>query len=103
MKKLLVCLFVVVFCFAGTAWAKKQGQGKGKKQGSVRVEETEQNAYKHSYGDDDAAGEKGEKVKNKEKHKGEKTEPPEGVQKAAEKGKGKKKGFFEKWFGGSKE
>ena len=30
-----------------------------------------------------------------------KTEPPEGVQKAAEKDKGKKKGLSERWFGGS--
>ena len=50
--------------------------------------------------------EKGEKVKEekekKEKVKGNKTEPPEGVQKTAEKDKGKKKGLFERWFGGSK-
>ena len=46
--------------------------------------------------------EKKERKAKKEKAKGKKTEPPEGVQKAAEKGKGKKKGLFERWFGGSK-
>jgi hypothetical protein len=46
--------------------------------------------------------EKGKELKKeKEKIKGEKTEPTEGVQKAAEQGKGKKKGLFEKWFGDS--
>jgi len=46
---------------------------------------------------------KPEKPEAKAKGQGQKTEPPKGVQNAAEKGKGKKKGLFERWFGGSKE
>jgi len=39
------------------------------------------------------------KVK-KEVVKGKKTEAPKGVKKAAEKGKGEKKGLLQRWFGG---
>ena len=102
MKKLLVCLFAVLFCVYGTAWAKNKGEDKGKHKERVRVEKTEQTAYEHSAADDDDIDDKGEKIKEKE-NAGKKSEPPEGVQKAAEKGKGKKKGLFERWFGGSKE
>jgi hypothetical protein len=48
--------------------------------------------------------EKKVKTESKEvKAKGKKTEAPKGVQKAAEKGKGEKKGFWSRWFGGSKD
>lgn len=125
MKRWFVVLFVVLFCTSNVSFAKSSGKGKHK--GKMKVEKSvEEQAAKINEMDDMKGAKKEseelrekadeektetkmnkerirkEKKAKKEKAKGKKTEPPEGVRKAAEKGKGEKKGLFERWFGGSK-
>jgi len=104
MKKILICLTLIIFCAGGMVLAQSGDDGKGKNTEKAKIEKTgkekdmPENAQKaKEVTENKAPKEKAEKVKGK------KTEPPEGVQKASEKGKGKKKGLFERWFGDGKE
>jgi len=114
MKKFLTFLIIIIFSTVGIAFAKSEGKSKHKEKAKIEKSDKEkaEKFKEEEEKDEEEAEEKEEKVKEekekkekkakKEKGKGKKTEPPEGVQKAAEKGKGKKKGLFERWFGGSK-
>ena len=108
MKKFWVVFCVFIFCASGSAIAKNKGQGKG--QGR------DQTGYEQPQKMNDPQYSGNEAVKNKDRDRdrdretvkemdaeGKKSEPPKGVQQAAEKGKGKKKGFWQRWFGGDKE
>jgi len=109
MKKFLTFLILIIFCTTGIAFAKSGAKGKHKENAKIeKGDKKKTEKYKEEeQKDKEEMEEKGEKVKKekkakKEKVKGKKTEPPKGVQKAAEKGKGKMNGLFERWFGGSK-
>ena len=96
----------------GTQSTDQQTSDQSEKEQQQDRERTRERSREH-----DQAGQSGEKPKagdaqgesdarpdqggTKAKGQGQKTEPPKGVQNAAEKGKGKKKGLFERWFGGS--
>jgi hypothetical protein len=108
MKKFLVYCAVIIFCATGTTLAKSGNMGKGENKGKTKIEKKENgrveknNVAEAERRKDIVKAENG--YKEKEEHvQGQRVDPPEGVQKAAEKGKGKKKGLFERWFGGSKD
>jgi len=113
MKKLISIIIVIVFSTSGLAFSKSNEKGKYKEKSKIeekskeRSKETKKEQDKGI--DSDKAKPEGNKdiptVDNqkKNKEKGKKTEPPAGVQKAAEKGKGEKKGLLKRWFGGSKD
>jgi hypothetical protein len=68
-------------------------------------EQSEDRSKKVPTAGDDQPGQELKPEREAQKVKGHdpKTEPPKGIQNASEKGKGKKKGLFERWFGGSKD
>ena len=108
MKKFLIFLIIIFFCTASIAFAKSGGKGKSKNKELHKIEKSDKEKdekIKEKEGKDEEKN-KEEKVKEekkakKDKVKWKKTEPPKGVQKATEKDKGKKKGLFERWSGGS--
>lgn len=110
MKKFVIYLSIIIFCTTGFALAQSGYKSKSKHNKKTKIEKHEKQKNKKIK---DNTGKNKDKVeknkKNKENEvdtqevKGKKNQPSEGVQKAAEKGKGKKKGLFERWFGGNKE
>jgi len=108
MKKFWIVFFIFIFCASGTAIAKNKGQGKGQNKGQTGIEKPRKEGSQQYYGDE-AGKNKGtykdkdrdrDRERVKEHSGGKKSEPPKGVQQAAEKGKGKKKGLWQRWFGG---
>ncbi len=85
MKRLIAIAVILLFCVSNVGFAKEVSKTdtKGK---TVKVEKKVKTEKKVT-----------------EKQKVKKSETPKGVEKAAEKGKGEKKGLWQRWFGGSKE
>ena len=107
MKKFWVVFFVFIFCAGGTAIARNKGQGKGQNRDQTGYEQPKKKGNQQYYGDEAGKNKNRDRDRDRERVKenngGKKSEPPKGVQQAAEKGKGRKKGFWQRWFGGDKE
>jgi hypothetical protein len=109
MKKFWVVFFVFIFCAGGTAIARNKGQGKGQNRDQTGYEQPQKKGNQQYYGDEAGKNKNRDRDRDqdrervKENNGGKKSEPPKGVQQAAEKGKGRKKGFWQRWFGGDKE
>jgi len=93
MKKILTILLIMIFAVSSFSFAKKDHPKKDK--AKTKIEKVKKIKK--------IKAEKKIKKIKKEKIKGKKTVPPKGVVKAAEKAKGKKKGFWSRWFGRNKD
>ena len=110
MRKILVVLLLFVFAFSNLAFARRSERTGGRSSGQkteqrVRTEKKEMSQKKEKKEKKEKKQKKDKKQKKEKKSKKDKKgkkdkETPKGVKKAAEKGKGEKKGLMRKWFDG---